>query len=200
MSIRFAEEQDSTQLLRIYAQYIDTAVTFEYELPTEQEFAQRIRSFSQRYPYLVWEQDGKIIGYAYAHRQAERAAYGWNAEVSIYLDRACLGGGIGTKLYSVLLELLHMQGIKTVYALVTSANAASMVFHESVGFHRMAVQRNTGYKNGAWHDIIWMEKQLAAYEPHPRPVCSIHDLPQQCIKSVMEKASINILFERSVNK
>lgn len=186
MTIRLAEEQDSAQLLRIYAQYIDTAVTFEYELPGEEEFARRIRSFSRQYPYLVCEQNGTIIGYAYAHRQAERAAYGWNAEVSVYLDHACTGCGIGTALYRILLELLQMQGIRTVYALVTSANPASAAFHVSAGFHRMAVQRHTGYKNGAWHDIIWMEKQLAPYDLHPEPVRSIRELPPQDVRHVIE--------------
>ena len=186
MEIRFAKPEDSTALLRIYAQYIDTSFTFEYILPTEQQFAQRICSFSQTYPYLICEENGHILGYAYAHRQAERAAYGWNAEVSIYLDRAYTGKGIGTKLYQVLLELLRLQGIKTVYALVTSANPISVHMHESLGFQKIGVQTNTGYKNGAWHDIIWLHKPLAAYNLNPKPICTIHDLPKECIDGVIQ--------------
>lgn len=95
MGIRFAAEADAPALLAIYAQYIETGITFEYELPSREEFARRIREFGGTYPYLIWEEDGRIVGYAYAHRQAERAAYQWNAELSVYLDRAHTGTGLG---------------------------------------------------------------------------------------------------------
>lgn len=187
MNIRFAKTEDSRALLDIYAQYIDTAITFEYGLPTEKEFAQRISSFGATYPYLVCEEEGRIIGYAYAHRQAERAAYGWNAELSVYLDQNAISRGIGTKLYHILMELLYLQGIKNVYGLVTSANPKSVHMHVALGFHQMAVQRNTGYKNGEWHDVIWFEKTLAPYEENPQPICSIHDVPKEQVEAVLQR-------------
>ena len=95
--IRFASADDSASLLKIYAQYIDTPVTFEYELPTEAEFAERIRRISAEYPYLVWEESGVPRGYAYAHRHRERAAYQWNAELSVYVDSSFTSGGIGKR-------------------------------------------------------------------------------------------------------
>ena len=106
MEIRFARETDSRQLLEIYRQYIDTTVTFEYVLPTEEEFAGRIREIGGEYPYLVCEEGGRAVGYAYAHKPFERAAYQWDAELSIYLDREYRGDGLGRRLYGMLMEIL----------------------------------------------------------------------------------------------
>ena len=119
MEIRFAAEADAPALLAIYAQYIETGITFEYQLPTREEFARRIRDFGGTYPYLVCEENGCIVGYAYAHRQAERAAYQWNAELSVYLDRSCTSRGLGRRLYGALIDILRLQGIRTVYGCVT---------------------------------------------------------------------------------
>ncbi len=88
MGIRMATAADTAELLAIYGQYIDTPITFEYELPTQAEFSARIAGILAEYPYLVWEEDGRILGYGYAHRHMERAAYQWNAELSVYLDRS----------------------------------------------------------------------------------------------------------------
>ena len=97
MTVRFARAEDAPALLSVYAQYIDTPVTFETELPSAAEFRARVEEISAFYPYLVLEEERKIVGYAYAHRQMERAAYGWNAELSVYLDGAHLSRGIGKK-------------------------------------------------------------------------------------------------------
>ena len=97
-TIRFAAPDDAAALLRIYAQYIETPITFEYTLPSEEEFAQRIRDIQAVYPYLVYIEDGEVLGYAYAHRFQERAAYQWGAELSVYLDRGCVSHGIGSQL------------------------------------------------------------------------------------------------------
>ena len=124
--LRLAGVSDAPALLGIYAQYMDTPVTFEYALPSPEAFAARVRDILTFYPYLVWEEDGRILGYAYAHRQAERAAFDWNAELSVYLDRAAVGRGAGRRLYGALMELLTMQGVLTAHALVTSPNPASL--------------------------------------------------------------------------
>lgn len=118
-TIRFAAPDDAAALLRIYAQYIETPITFEYTLPSEEEFARRIRDIQAVYPYLVYIEDGEVLGYAYAHRFQERAAYQWGAELSVYLDRGCVSHGIGSQLYTLLLELLRLQNVRTAYALVT---------------------------------------------------------------------------------
>ena len=107
MHIRFADPGDAAACLAVYAQYIDTSITFETVLPSEAEFSGRIRSYGAVYPWLIAEEDGRVLAYAYAHRAQERAAYGWNAELSVYVSRDAAGRGLGTKLYTVLLALLH---------------------------------------------------------------------------------------------
>ena len=136
--IRFVRADDSAALLRIYAGYIDTPVTFECALLSERAFAERIAAISAEYPYLVCEEEGAVVGYAYAHRQRDREAYQWNAELSVYLDPAYTRQGLGGRLYRILLDMLRLQGIRTVYAGVTVPNPASERLHESMGFIRRA--------------------------------------------------------------
>ena len=168
MIFRFATVQDSATLLEIYAQYIETPITFECALPTEQAFADRIHRIVQEYPYLVWEDDsGRVLGYAYAHRQMERAAYQWNAELSIYLDRAHTSQGWGKKMYLALMDLLAL--------------------HACLGFQRLGTYHNTGYKCGRWHDVAWFEKALSPYEYAPRPIVGIQAVPQAEKDAVLRK-------------
>ena len=185
MEFRFAAETDSPALLGIYSQYINTPVTFEYRLPTEEEFAGRIRDIAREYPYLVCEDGGRIVGYAYAHRQAERAAYQWNAELSVYLDGAYTGRGLGERLYGMLMDLLRLQGVRTVYARVTSPNERSERLHRRMGFRHMGTQRSAGYKNGAWRDVTWFEKAIGPYEPEPAPFLPFWQVPQAQAEAVL---------------
>ncbi|MCD7761007.1 MAG: N-acetyltransferase family protein [Clostridiales bacterium] len=160
--IRLVRPSDAPALLAIYAQSIHTPVTFEYELPTLEEFRERIGEISAHYPYLVLEEDGAVLGYAYAHRLRERAAFAWDAELSVYLDRSAQGRGLGTRLYSVLVELLRRQGVQAVYGCITSPNPASVALHEKLGFRYCGVFHRTGYKDGQWWDVLWYEKQIGA--------------------------------------
>ena len=132
MIIRLANIEDSKALLNIYSQYIDTAITFECVLPTEKQFKERIAGIIKDYPYLVCEENGEILGYAYAHRQMEREAYQWNAELSIYLDKNFTSKGVGKKLYYILIDILKLQGIKNVYGGVTVPNEKSKNLHLSL--------------------------------------------------------------------
>lgn len=169
MKIRFASEKDSTALLQIYEQYIHTPITFEYVLPTAEEFGARIKNIIQDYPYLVWEEEGRPAGYAYAHRQMERAAYQWNAELSVYVDRDYLSRGIGRSLYEKLMEILRLQGVRNVYGVVTLPNEKSEGLHRSLGFQLLGIHRGTGYKCGRWHDVGWFGKQILAQDGEPAP-------------------------------
>ena len=187
MGIRFAAEADAPALLAIYAQYIETGITFEYQLPTREEFARRIRDFGGTYPYLVCEENGCIVGYAYAHRQAERAAYQWNAELSVYLDRSCTSRGLGRRLYGALIDILRLQGVRTVYALVTLPNEKSEGLHRSMGFRLMGVQRSTGYKAGAWRDVAWFEKPIAPYDQNPEPIRPVGDIPAEALAAILKR-------------
>lgn len=165
--IRKVTEADAQALLDIYASYVAAPITFENEVPTVEEFARRIREIAAFYPYLVCEVEGRIVGYAYAHKQMERAAYQWNAELSVYIDEAFAGQGIGKQLYTRLIELLKRQHVKTLYALITLPNEASMALHRSFGFQEVGVWRQTGYKCGRWHDVMWMDLHIASMEGEP---------------------------------
>lgn len=187
--IRFAAEADVPALLSIYEQYIDTSITFEYTLPSQAEFARRVREYSSFYPYLVWEVDGRPAGYAYAHNLAERIAYQWSVELSVYLDRDHTRQGAGRRLYAALMELLRLQGIRTAYALVTSPNPPSEGLHTSMGFARVGVLHRSGYKDGAWRDVAYFEKPLADFDDGvPQPPRSVHTLPAKLVAAVLEQA------------
>lgn len=185
MKIRFASDNDSAALLKIYAQYINTPITFEYELPDETEFAERIRTISREYPYLVCEDAGQTVGYAYAHRQKERAAYQWNAELSVYLDQKFTGKGLGSRLYQVLIGLLKLQGIRNVYGVVTLPNEKSERMHLSMGFNRLGIFQNTGYKCGEWQDVAWFEKTICPCERDPAPFRPVHAIPPRDLEEAL---------------
>ena len=120
MSIREAVPADVPAMLAIYAEYVtQTAVSFEYEVPSEAEFTRRLTEHTAVYPWLVWEEDGRVLGYCYAGRAFERAAYAWNAEISCYLAHEAQHRGIGRQLYARVEELLRRQGIE--HILVTCA-------------------------------------------------------------------------------
>lgn len=185
MNVRFAVPEDAPALLEIYRAYIGTGITFEYELPSREEFARRIASVRAVYPYLVLEDEGRAAGYAYAHRLAERAAYGWSAELSIYLRPEMRGRGAGTRLYRLLIELLRRQGIRTVYGLVTSPNPASEALHEKLGFRLVGVQQNVGHKSGQWLGMSCFELALGPYDGPPGPVIPAGQLPEEEVRRLL---------------
>lgn len=193
--IRMVRPEDSDALRAIYAQYMDTPITFEYQLPSQAAFADRIAGIMQEYPYLVWEEAGRALGYAYAHRQMERAAYQWNAELSIYLDPGTAGRGIGRRMYGALIELLRLQGIRNVYAGVTLPNRRSEGLHREMGFHLLGVYHRTGYKNGCWHDVGWYKKELlcATAEDPPRRPVAFPELPAEQVQAVLLGSTPNKL-------
>ena len=189
MGMRFARVSDSGALLRIYRQYIDTPVTFEYELPTEREFAERIGQITAVYPYLVWEEEDGIAGYAYAHRHRERQAYQWNTELSVYVDGAHVSKGIGGKLYAALTELLRLQGVRTAYGFVRLPNEKSERLHLSQGFARVGTYHHSGYKCGAWQDIGIFERELLPHDDAPAPVVPVWKLPEEEVRAVLARVS-----------
>ena len=170
MGIRFAAEADAPALLAIYAQYIETGITFEYELPSREEFARRIREFGGTYPYLIWEEDGRIVGYAYAHRQAERAAYQWNAELTVYVRRGREGLGIGTALYGALIPKLREMGLVNLYGVLGLPNPGSEALHRHFGFTRQGLYPRMGFKLGEWHDVAQYGLRLTPPDRPPEPL------------------------------
>ncbi len=174
MSVRMAALQDVPRILEIYKPYVEhTAISFEYTVPTVEEFAKRFLHIAAQFPWLVWEEDGAVLGYAYGSRPFDRAAYQWNASASIYLCPEACGKGIGKKLYTALEQLLRKQGYRKVYAVITTANEASVAFHRAVGYRQTAVMPDCGYKFGAWYGTIWMEKDLNTWDTPPCAPVSI---------------------------
>lgn len=186
MNIRLASGSDSEALRNIYGQYIDTPITFECSLPTKQEFANRVEEISLQYPYLVCEENGRIAGYAYAHRHKQREAYQWNAELSVYLNRDDTSRGVGTQLYHVLIEILKLQQIRNVYAAVTVPNSKSEGLHETMGFRRLGTFRKTGYKCGKWLDVAWFEKEILSRSQCPQPFLSIQALSSEKLEKIIK--------------
>ena len=177
LTIRDARPDDAAELVRIYAPYVlETAVSFEYEVPTTEAFAERIATTLERYPYLVAERDGSIVGYAYAGPFKVRAAYDWSAELSVYVDRATHDQGIGRALYDELEDRLRALGLVNLYACIATSDREdeyitfdSIYFHKRMGFSLAGRFRHCGCKFGRWYDMIWMEKQIAAHVPDPVP-------------------------------
>ena len=171
MHIRFAAPGDAAALAGIYAPYVEnTAITFETAPPSAEDFQRRIERTLRHYPYLVAEEGERILGYAYAGRLRDRAAYDWDAELSIYLDQNARGRGVGTALYRCLLDLLALQGVRWAYGVVTLPNEASCRLHAALGFRLAATFPAMGYKNGRWRDVAWYLKELADPGDPPPPL------------------------------
>ena len=168
ITIRSAAPKDAAKLLEIYAPYVtDTAVTYEYTVPTPEEFASRISHTLERYPYLVAEEDGEILGYAYAGAFHPRAAYVWDVEMSIYIKKDHKHSGIGRALYEALENILARQNILNVYACIACPEKEdeyltmdSIRFHEHMGYRIAAEFRECAYKFGRWYGMVWMEKRI----------------------------------------
>ena len=169
LRIRLASADDADGIRAVYAPFVSTPVTFEEEVPSREAYRKRIESICEKYPCLVAEEGGRIVGFAYAHELRERIAFQWNAELSVYLAPAAQGRGAGSRLYAALIELLRLTGIKAVYGVVTSPNPASERLHSAFGFALMGVQPHAGFTCGAWHDVAWYVREIAPFEDAPAP-------------------------------
>ena len=178
IKIRAACVSDAEALLKIYSHYVEnTAVSFEYETPSLEEFSSRIMSTTEKYPYIVAERNGCIIGYAYAGCFKPRKAYDRCVEVSIYLDMNERGNGVGRKLYTELERLLAEMGILNLYACITHCETEdeyltkqSPLFHSHMGYRKIGHFSKCGYKFGRWYDMIWMEKFIGEHSENPDSV------------------------------
>ncbi|MCK4029085.1 GNAT family N-acetyltransferase [Streptococcus iners] len=159
--IRSVKIEDAADLVAIYAPYVEgTAITFETEVPTVADFAGRIEKTLEKFPYLVAEEDGRVVGYAYASTYYARAAYDWTVELSVYVSKLARGKGIGSLLYDALEEDLTARGFKNFLACIALPNPASLSLHEKRGYEQVAHFKNVGYKFDTWHDIVWLQKSL----------------------------------------
>jgi len=166
VNIRIAKIEDAQAILDIYAYYVkNTTLTFEYEVPTLNEFEKRIENTLKTYPYLVAELDGEIVGYAYAGKYHPRAAYAWNAEMTVYLKKDLRRMGLGRKLYTLLEEILKEQGFVKTVALITFpkdeySDFNSMQFHEKMGYNHAGRMDFCGYKFNRWYTTLQMDKLI----------------------------------------
>lgn len=168
MTIRDATAADAVACVAIYAPYVlQTTVSFELEPPTAADMAERIAAAQARHAWLVLEEDGRVVGYAYANRFSARPAYRWSVEVSIYLERDRQRAGGGRQLYEALLQRLAERGYRRAMAGMSLPNEASVGFHRALGFTPVGVYQRVGWKHGAWRDVAWMQRTIADGDDPP---------------------------------
>lgn len=178
ITIRTATLSDAQALLNIYSPYVEhTAITFEYDVPSVEEFASRIKNTLQKYPYLVAEKNGRLLGYAYASPFHERPAYDWAVETSIYVDQNIKHQGIGRRLHDALEDALRSQGILNMNACIAYPpeedeylDKNSVEFHTHMGYRLVGEFYKCGYKFHRWYNMVWMEKLLDPEIKHPKPI------------------------------
>ena len=178
LNIRTATPKDAESLLRIYAPYVqNTAITFDYEVPTLEEFTSKIERILKKYPVLVAEIDEKIVGYTYADAFKSRAAYDWAVETTIYIAENCKKHGVGRKLYEELEQHLKKQNITNLNACIAypveedeHLTKDSVRFHEKMGYRMVGEFRQCGYKFNRWYNMVWMEKHIGEHLDIQAPV------------------------------
>lgn len=196
IKIRFAEENDSNEILDIYTPYIlNTPITFEYDRPDEEEFKNRIIETKKKYPYLVCSIDNKIIGYAYASQYKNRKAYDYTAEISIYIKDGYKGKHIGQNLYMALIEILKLQNLKILYACITvHPTLKSSDFHKKLGFKEIGFFKNSGFKDGKWYDTAWYSLNIGDFEPSPKELIPIGKISKKKLNKIFQK------YEEAMNQ
>ena len=186
--IRLAVPDDGPALADIYRPAVtDSSISFELEPPDGEEMARRVLRLLERTPWLVWESDGKVLGYAYASPHRDRAAYQWSVEVSAYVHAQARRLGVARTLYTSLFAALVVQGFRNAYAGITLPNPGSVGFHTAMGFTPIGIYRGIGYKHGAWHDVGWFERPLAPRgvdPPLPVPLSKCRD--QEAFRNALD--------------
>ena len=190
IKIRTAVPEDAVALLEIYAPYVEhTAISFEYDVPSVEEFRERIVNRLEKYPYLVAEVDGKMLGYAYTSPFVGRAAYGWSAETTIYLREDCRKMGVGRALYEALEKVSKAQNILNLNACIGYPQEEdeyltmnSVKFHEHMGYQMVGMFHNSGYKFGRWYHMVWMEKLIGEHKDEPKSVIPFRELSDNVLE------------------
>jgi phosphinothricin acetyltransferase len=167
-TIRVAALSDADAIAAIYAPIVrDTTISFEVDPPAKEEMAQRIAATLQTHPWLVAEQAEKVIGYAYAAKHRDRAAYRWSADVSAYVDARARRCGVGRALYERLIAILRRQGFHVAFAGIALPNDASIALHEAVGFRPVGIYKEVGFKQDQWLDVGWWRLALLNHTSAP---------------------------------
>ena len=182
--LRIATTDDAKELLKIYTPYVTgTAITFEYDVPGLEEFQARIADILQKYPYILAEKDGEILGYAYTHAFVGRAAYDWSVETTIYIKKGVTKMGVGRMLYEALERISKAQNILNLNACIAYPEVEdnhltlnSVRFHEHLGYRMVGTFHNSGYKFDTWYHMVWMEKIIGEHSASPLPVIPFPEL------------------------
>jgi L-amino acid N-acyltransferase YncA len=187
--IRLATFADANGILAIYAPIVtETPISFELEPPSLMEMQLRIENTLTDLPWIVWDSDGTVMGYAHASRHRERAAYQWAVDVSVYVAADVRREGVGRSLYTALFGILRDLGYYTAFAGIALPNLPSVKFHEAVGFRPMGVYRNVGFKLGKWRNVGWWGCPLRAYKGEPEPPRAISALSPEELRQRLERA------------
>lgn len=192
MILRLALPTDALEILNIYSPYIlNSAITFENTVPNLSSFEKRIAACLISFPWIVAIQDGKIAGYAYAYKYREREAYQWAVESSVYIADGYRHKGVAAHLYTALFDILKLQQIQKVYAVITLPNEASVRFHEKCGFAWFATYNKVGYKLGKWHNVGWWQLDINTDTAEPALPIAFSAIAAETIANVLKKLTVS---------
>ena len=188
--IRVATKEDAAGMLDIYAPFIlSSGITQETDVPSVEDFQQRIISNLQERPWLVCEINNEIAGYAYAGKHRDRKGYQWCTEPSVYISEKYYGFGIANALYTALFDILKIQGYVNAYAVITLPNERSIAFHKKFGFEYLTTYKKIGYKLGQWHDVGWMQYEVNPHKENPGDPIKFENIDSSMIDSILINAS-----------
>ncbi|MBO5214553.1 MAG: N-acetyltransferase [Clostridia bacterium] len=187
ITYRVASPSDFEEILDIYRPYVEsTTVTFEVRVPTPEEFRCRVERTLEKYPYLVAEGDGKILGYAYASPYRSREGFHWTPELSVYVRRGYHGNGIGSHLYAALLDLLRLQGYQNVCSVLSYPNPESEKLHNRFAFRLIGVQKKCDFKCGRWCDVAIFQRPLGDHPTPPPTPIPFPQLPKETVDRILK--------------
>ena len=191
MIIRAATKDDAAGMLDIYGPFIlNSGITQETEVPSVEEFQQRVISNSEERPWLVCEINNEIAGYAYAGKHRDRKGYQWCTEPSVYISEKYFGVGVANALYTALFDILKIQGYVNAYAVITLPNERSIAFHKKFGFEYLTAYKKIGYKLGQWHDVGWMQYEISPHRENPEDPIKFSKIERSIIDSILTKATL----------
>jgi len=191
--IRLATKEDAASMLNIYAPFIlNSGITQEIEIPSLENFTQRIISTLSERPWLVYIINGELAGYAYAGKHRERKGYQWCIEPSVYIESKYYNRGVADALYTALFSILKLQGYVNAYAVITLPNDKSVRFHEKFGFSYLTTYKKIGFKLGQWHDVGWWEMQINPHLNNLFDPEKITSLDMNDVSEILRKASAKL--------
>jgi len=188
--IRIATKDDAAGMLDIYTPFIlNSGITQETDVPSVEEFQERIISNLKERPWLVCEIDKQVAGYAYAGKHRDRKGYQWCTEPSVYISEKYFGLGVADALYTALFDILKLQGYVNAYAVITLPNERSIAFHKKFGFDYLTTYKKIGYKLGQWHDVGWMQYEINPHKEDPEDPIKFPAIDIPVVNDILTKAT-----------